>query len=150
MTASSSNNDHSTVRNPLFGAVRLINNADIDEYRYSRYGIGFDRRGSFSFPGGGFGINVIIFGVDMSSSVHVDNKKKAILILGKDPTQELEHTLTADKMYLINFTVTKKWIIMGQIVIYLLMVLELLNSKQKILRLQQLHYVYEIVQKISR
>ena len=51
----------------------------------------------FSFPGGGFGINVIIFGVDMSSSVHVDNKKKAILILGKDPTQELEHTLTAEK-----------------------------------------------------
>ena len=134
----------------MFCAVRLTKNAYIDKYRYSGYGIGFDRRGSFSFPCGGFGINVIIFGVDMSSSVHADNKKKAILILGKDPTQELEHTLTADKMYLINFTVTKKWIIMGQIVIYLLMVLELLNSKQKILRLQQLHYVYEIVQKISR
>ena len=38
------------------------------------------------FPGGGFGQNVIIFGVDMSSSVHVDNKKKDILILGKGPT----------------------------------------------------------------
>ena len=62
----------------------------------------------FSFPGGGFGINVIIFGVDMSSSVHVDNKKKDILILGKGPTQGLEHTLTAEKMYSINFTVTKK------------------------------------------
>ena len=27
---------------------------DIEEYGYSGYGIGFDRRGSFSFPGGGF------------------------------------------------------------------------------------------------
>ena len=107
MTASSSNNDDSTVRNSLFGAVRLINNADIDEYRYSRYGIGFDRRGSFSFPGGGFGQNVIIFGADMSSSAHIDNKKKDILVLGIGPTQGLEHTLTAEKMYSINFTVTK-------------------------------------------
>ena len=44
----------------------------------------------------------------MSSSVHVDNKKKDILILRKGPTQGLEHTLTAKKVYSINFTVTKK------------------------------------------
>ena len=44
----------------------------------------------------------------MSSSPHIDNKKKDILILGKGPTQGLEHTLTAEKMYSINFTVTKK------------------------------------------
>ena len=43
---------------------------------YSGYGIGFDRRGSFSFPGGRFGQNVIIFGADMNSSIHIDNKKK--------------------------------------------------------------------------
>ena len=55
------------------------------------------------------GQNVIIFGVDMSSSVHVDNKGKDILILGSGPTQGLgEHSLTAEKMYSINFTVTKK------------------------------------------
>ena len=30
----------------------------------------------FSFPGGGFGQNVIIFGADTSSSAHIDNKKK--------------------------------------------------------------------------
>ena len=36
---------------------------------------------------GGAGRNVIIFGAGMSSSVHVDNKKKYILILGKCPTQ---------------------------------------------------------------
>ena len=33
----------------------------------------------------------------MSSSVHVDNKKKNILVLGKGPTQGLEHTLIAKK-----------------------------------------------------
>ena len=44
----------------------------------------------------------------MSSSAHVDNKKKDILILRKVPTQGLEHTLTAEKIYSINFTVTKK------------------------------------------
>ena len=54
----------------------MTKNADIDKYGYSGYGIGFDRKSSFSFPNGGFGQNVIIFGVDLSSSVHVDYKKK--------------------------------------------------------------------------
>ena len=74
---------------------------------YSGYGIGFDRRSSFSFPIGGFGQNILIFVVDMSCSAHIDNKKNNILVLGKGPTQRLEHTLTAEKMYTINFTVTK-------------------------------------------
>ena len=47
---------------------------------YSGYGIGFDSRRSFSFPGGQVGQNVLIFGVDMSSSAHIDNKKKDILV----------------------------------------------------------------------
>ena len=50
------------------------------------------------------GRNVIIFGVDMSSSPPIDYKKKYILILGKGLKQELEHTLTAEKLYSINFT----------------------------------------------
>ena len=88
--ASSSHNNDPTLKNCLFGAVTLTKNADIDKYEYSRYGIGFDRKSSFSFPGGGFGPDIIIFGVDMSSSAHsaplsleniskdwsVDNKKK--------------------------------------------------------------------------
>ena len=44
----------------------------------------------------------------MSSSARIDSKKKDILVLGKGPTQGLEHTLTAEKMYSIDFTVTKK------------------------------------------
>ena len=108
LSASSSHNDHPTLRNCLSGAVTLTKNAGIDKYGYSGYRTGFDRKSSFSFPSGGFGQNVIIFGVDMSSSAYVDNKEKDILILGKGPTQELEHTLTVEKMYSINFTVTKK------------------------------------------
>ena len=44
----------------------------------------------------------------MSSASHIDNKKKDILILGKESTQGLEHTLTVEKMCSINFTVTTK------------------------------------------
>ena len=52
------------------------------------------------------GRNLIIFGVDMTSSLHIDNKKD-ILILGKGPKQGLEHTLTTEKLYSINFTKEK-------------------------------------------
>ena len=47
--------DYPTLENCLFGAVTLTKNADIDKYGYLGYGIGFDRKSSFSFPGGGFG-----------------------------------------------------------------------------------------------
>ena len=90
------------LKNCLFGAVTLTKNADIDKYGYSDYGIGFDRRGSFSFPSGGF------LGLIMSFSAYIDNKKKDILVLGIGPTQVLEHALTAEKMYSINFPVAKK------------------------------------------
>ena len=56
----------------MFGSVKLTKNLDVDKYKYSGYGIGFDRRDEFSF-GDGFGQNLIVFEVDMSSSVQ--NKK---------------------------------------------------------------------------
>ena len=89
--------NYPVLENSLFGAVTLIKNADIDKYKYSGYGIGFDRCETFSVPHG-FGRNVLIFGVDMSSSAHVDNKEEDILILGKGPIQGLDDTtLTAAK-----------------------------------------------------
>ena len=108
LTASGSHSDYPTLKNSLIGTVKLTKNADIGKYGYSGYGIGFDRKSGFSFLCGEFGQNVIFFGVDMTSSVHVDNKKNDILFLGRGPTQGLEHTLTAKKMYSIIFTVTKK------------------------------------------
>ena len=96
---------HPTPANCLFGAVSITKNADINKNKYSGYGIGFDRAGAYLLPDGSFGRNVVIFGVDMSSSAHVDNKGKDILILGTGPTQGLgEHSLTAEKMYSVNFT----------------------------------------------
>ena len=56
-------------------------------------------------PSGRFGRNVVISGVNMNPSVHVDNKGNNILILGQGPAQGLcEHSLTAEKMYSVNFT----------------------------------------------
>ena len=62
----------------------------------------------FLFPNGKFGQNVIMFGVDMSSSAHSNNKKN-VLVLGEGIKQEIYDTiLTAEKMYSINFTVSNK------------------------------------------
>ena len=85
---------------------------DIDKYQYSGYGIGFDRESRFLFSEGGFNQNIIIFGVDVNSSIHVDKKKKDILILLNGLTEGLKHTLTAEKMYPINFTVIRKNILL--------------------------------------
>ena len=76
----------------------------------------------------------------MSSSAHIDNKKKDILVLGKVSTQGLEHPLTAEKIYPINYTVANKKFslslhTMDQIVIYLLMLQKFTNLNRKTLRL---------------
>ena len=86
LQTSNSNLNDPTLQNCLFGSVTLNKNVDI-------------RKGRFSFPGGGFGQNVIIFRADMNSSPHIDNKGKDILVLGKGPMQGLgEDSLTAEKM----------------------------------------------------
>ena len=93
----------------------MTKNVDIGKYKYSGYGIAFDKRSLFSRSSSRDGQNVIIFGVDMSSSTKIDNRKKDIFILGKGPMQGLEHilsvgkgpiqglehTLSVEKMYLI-------------------------------------------------
>ena len=74
-----------TLENCLYGAVKLTKHADVDQYKYLGCGIRFDRKGLFSV-GNEIGKSVIIFGVDMSSSIKIDDRKKDILILGKGPT----------------------------------------------------------------
>ena len=51
--------------NCLFGSVKLTKNADLDKYKYTGYGIGFDPRSEFLFTDGSFGKNVIIFGAHL-------------------------------------------------------------------------------------
>ena len=75
-----------TLSNCLFGSVKLVKNDDPDKQKYNAYGIRFDFRSEFSFTVGSIGRNVILLVADISSSVHVDNKGKYILILGGGPT----------------------------------------------------------------
>ena len=83
--------------------MKLTKNADLDKYKYSGYSLGFDSHSQFSLPDGTYGKNAIIFGADMTSSVHVDNNGKDILILGEGSTQGLNDTvLTAEATYPIN------------------------------------------------
>ena len=89
------------LENSLFVAVTLVKNIYIDKYKYSGYGIRFDRHVPFLVPGGS-DRNVIIFGVDMSSSVHIDNKGKDILFLGGGPTQGLNGTYIYCRRKLID------------------------------------------------
>ena len=68
-----------TLENCLFRADKFSTNADSDKYKYSGNGIGFDESGIFLLSAGGRLDQNVIFSADMSSSVHIDNKKKDIL-----------------------------------------------------------------------
>ena len=96
-----------TVGGCLFESVKLTKNAQPDKYSCNGYDIEFDTRGYHSLPDGSVGKNFINFLIDMSSSVHIDNKGKDILILNKGPTEGLNHTLTAEAEYSINFYKTR-------------------------------------------
>ena len=73
-----------TLSNCLFGSVKLTKNADLDKYKCTGHDIEFDSRGEYSLPDGSVGKNVIIFGIDVNSSMHIDNKGKDFLIQDKD------------------------------------------------------------------
>ena len=97
-----------TLENCLSGVVSLTKNADTDQYKYSGYGIGFDRQGEFSF-GNGFGRNCIVLGADKSSSLYANNKKNNIHVLVKDFVQGINGTtIYAEKLHSIHFTKSDK------------------------------------------
>ena len=95
--------------NYLSGGLKLMKNADPDKYKYSGYDIGFNSCLQFSWIDGSWGKNVIIFGVDNNSSVHIDGKNKNILALSNELAQGLYNTaITVEDKYLINFTESGK------------------------------------------
>ena len=103
-----------TLGNCSFGSVKLTKNADLDRYKYTDYSIGFDSPSEFLFTDRSYGKKVAIFGADMSSSVHVGNKGKGILILAEGPIQGLDDTtLTAVAKYPINFSQSGKGFVLG-------------------------------------
>ena len=96
-----------TINKCWFESLEPTKNADLDEYKFSSCGIGFDSRLEFLFTDGSLGKNVIIFGADMGSSVY--NKGQDIVILGEGLTQGLDDTtLTAEAEYPINFKKSSK------------------------------------------
>ena len=73
----------------MFGSVKWAkNDADTDKSSHSGNGIGFHSRSLFSIPNFDWGKNGF-FLVDMSSFVHIDNRRKDIVIFGKGQTREL-------------------------------------------------------------
>ena len=134
-------NSNFTLKDYILGGVELAKNAEPDKCVYSGYGIGFDSRSELPLPDSSVGKNVIIFGVDMRSSVHIDNKKKKdILILGKDPTQGLDDTaLTEEVQYPTNFSGSNRELCLSlrynrSNSFFICNFTKYINSKQKILK----------------
>ena len=98
----------------LFRLVKLTKNYDPDKYICGGYGIGLDSSPEFSLHDGSIGKNVIIFGADMSSPAHFDNRAKDILILGLCQTRGLDdNSLTAETQYSINFSRSNRKFCLG-------------------------------------
>ena len=99
-----------TLENSLLKAVKLTKNIDTDKYKYFGYVIVFDACGRFSLSNGSrFGKNVITFSDDLNSSLHIDNKLKDILILGKGLTDGLDDTLLTAEKEFVNSAEMKKF-----------------------------------------
>ena len=108
----STRNTDYTIQNALFGAMKITKNADYFKNNYTGYGLCFGEGGEFghTVKQGNFNRttntkNVIIFGVDMSSSVHKTNKANNIYVRGKEFIQGInDTTIYAEKLFHNNFT----------------------------------------------
>ena len=102
-----------TIQNALFGAMQITKNAtDNDKNNYKGYGICFDERSEFghTITEGGRAHttdarNALIFGADMSFSVHGTNRANHIYLMGTGLTQGInDTTIYAEKNFYRNFT----------------------------------------------
>ena len=102
-----------TIQNALFGAMQITKDAtDYDKNNYKGYGICFDERSEFghTITEGGHAHttdarNVLIFGADMSFSVHATNRANHIYLMGTGLTQGInDTTIYAEKNFYRNFT----------------------------------------------
>ena len=109
---SSTRNTDYTIQNALFGAMKVTKNTDSSKNNYKGYGLCFDESGEFghTVKQGNFNHttnakNVIIFGVDTSSSVHATNRANNIYVMGKEFIQGInDTTIYAEKPFRNNFT----------------------------------------------
>ena len=109
---SSTRNTDYTIQNALFGAMKITKNTDSSKNNYTGYGLYFDEGGEFghTVKQGNFNRvtnakNVIIFGVDTSSSIHATNRANKIYVMGKKFIQGInDTTIYAEKLFHNNFT----------------------------------------------
>ena len=100
-----------TIQNALFGAIQITKNTDTSKYNYKGYGICFDEGCQFghTITEGGFSHttnarNVLLFGADMSFSVHATNRANHIYVMGKELIQGINGTtIYAEKNFYRNF-----------------------------------------------
>ena len=85
-----------SLKNCLFGTVKLVRNAIKNKFTYNGWGITFDGEGSWSF-GNGCARNVLIFGIDSTSSSQTDTWKNNFLILGEGPADSINDSTGAVK-----------------------------------------------------
>ena len=91
-------------KNCLFEATNVVRNSDKEKYVYSGYEITFASAGSWSFDND-FARNIIIFGVDNSSSSYFDNRRNNFLKLGEGPTYVINGSFgSPEKHFSIIFT----------------------------------------------
>ena len=103
-----------TIQNALFGAIKIIKNADTSKYNYKGYHICFDEGGTFLKGNINNGTNVVIFGVHESSLVHANNKANNIYVMDDLFVQGInDTTLYAEKIYSQNFTQSSKKFILS-------------------------------------
>ena len=108
----SSRDDTFTIQNALFGAMQITKNTDTSKYNYKGYGICFDEGGKFghTITEGGFAHttnarNVLIFGADISFSIHATNRANHIYVMGSEFVQSInDTTIYAEKNFYRNFT----------------------------------------------
>ena len=91
-TINNTRNTDYTIQNALFGAVKITKNSGILKNKYEGYGICFDGGGTFTKGNITSGKNVIIFGADMSFSIHANNRTNNIYVLGDFLVQGINGT----------------------------------------------------------
>ena len=96
-----------TLKTCSFDAVRLMGNADENEFTCNGQEIEFDRKDIWNYEND-FARNVLIFGVDNTSSSHTDNQKNNFLVLGEGPTKDMSDRLVRQKRKLALTSVKQR------------------------------------------
>ena len=112
-------NNTFTLKTCLFGTAKLTKNVDKSKFTYNGRGTSFNGKGYWSFDND-TARNVVIFGVDISSSPHINNLKNDFLVLGERTTEGINGSVGAAEKKLV-LTLVKQ--IQNFVLVYIIMVM---------------------------